>query len=393
MRIAMIHASFGVRGGAEQYIRDLSAALQAQGHEVAVFAVQSDGERPGDHRVPPRFAARLTTRSTRLGKVLTHLADLVDPTGLSLRDLRVFRPDVVHVHNWQGLGAVAVDRVSREFPTCHSVHDHAVCDPNNAMANIGRSRILDALLAVRSAWIVRRFRRTLMIYSAARTKEMIGRCAPGAQRLAAEVVPMAVAVPGWHGAWPPGRRNTFLYLGALTRHKGVDLLIEAWRGVADRIDGTLLIGGSGPLREDIERLSAATGSVRYLGYLDIEGKRAAFSESGWLVFPSQCTETFGLVCAEALIAGRPLIVSARAEPPMASPTSMLVFNDVAELRALLIRAATLPDGDYEQLAAMAADDGTRIDWDVHVGRIVGAYERVAAHRAHDSVHASGAPGG
>src|SRR2546429_2401220 len=37
MRIAMVHSSFAVRGGAERYVRDLSRALVERGHEVGVF--------------------------------------------------------------------------------------------------------------------------------------------------------------------------------------------------------------------------------------------------------------------------------------------------------------------------------------------------------------------
>ena len=65
---------------------------------------------------------------------------------------------------------------------------------------------------------------------------------------------------------------------------------------------------------------AADPTLRYLGFLDTAGKAAALAEAGWLVFPSQWVENFPISCVEALRAGRPIISSSIARPPMASAT-------------------------------------------------------------------------
>jgi glycosyltransferase involved in cell wall biosynthesis len=377
MRIAMVHSSFTVRGGAEQYIRDLAHSLTARGHEVRIFS--RDG---GDERVRPRLAAGLGDRLPGPArKALVHLGDLLDPTGLRPRDLRDFGPDVVHVHNWQELGAVPVARIARGYPTCHTVHDHAICDPNNALGNLGRSAVLDAALAVRSAWILRLFRGMLLLFAAERTRDAVRRSAPKARQPASRIVPLAVPTP-WHRlAWPPGRRDVFLFLGALSPHKGLDLLLDAWRATRAESGATLLVAGDGPLRAEVERLAAESSSVRYLGYLDEAGKRAAFEQAGWLVFPSRLAETFGLVCAEALMAGRPIVAGAHTRPPMASASSTIVFHDPAELRDLLRRTARMPADEYDRMAASAAADGRKLDWDDHVSALIDAYETAAYETA------------
>ena len=351
MRIAMVHASFAVRGGAETYIGDLARSLTDRGHEVRVFTAADR----------PRLTARLP------GKAAVHLGDLADPTGLGPADLREFAPDVVHLHNWQGLGVLPVARLARAYPTVHTVHDHAVVDPNNAMLSIGRSRLLDALLRLRSAWILRRFRRVLMLYATERTRDAVVRSAPGARQPRSRIVPLAVALDWNRREWPPGDPATFLFLGALGTHKGIDVLLEAWDA-----PGVLLVAGDGPLRPAVER--AASGSVRYLGRLDEAGKREAFTRAGWLVFPSPRAETFGLVCAEALMAGRPIIASSQAPPPMAADTSALLYTGVGGLRAALHRAAGMPAGEYARMAGSAAADGGKLDWDDHVSAVLDAYE-------------------
>jgi glycosyltransferase involved in cell wall biosynthesis len=358
----MVHSSFAVRGGAERYVRDLSRGLAARGHEVRVFSRASDGSQPDDRPVPVRFF----DRPQRPRKILTHLGDLVDPTGLRLRDLRGFDPDVVHVHNWQGLGVLPIARLARAYPTCHTVHDYAICDPNNALANRGRSTIVDRLLALRSAWLVRRLRAVTLLWPAERTRDIVRAHVPGAARLPGRIVPLAVPTAG-QPPGPPRRRDVFLFLGALSPHKGVDLLLDAWRGA---VHGTLLIAGDGPLRAEVER---AGPSVRYLGYLDDAGKASALREAAWLVFPSRWPENFPISCVEALVAGRPIIANAAAHPPMAADTSVLTFRGPDDLSGVLRRAAGLSEADYRALSASAAADGRRLDWDSHVDAVLAAY--------------------
>lgn len=370
----MVHSSFAVQGGAERYLRDLCRELTSRGHEVRVFCRASEFVDPADRHVRQRLSERLARRAPGLGKLLTHLGDLFDPTGLRPRDLREFAPDVVHVHNWQGLGILPVARLSRAYPTCHTPHDHAICDPNNALRNLGRSRPLDALLAVRAAWIGRRLRRTLLLFATERARARIRRHAPGPDPGADRVVPLGVASTKPRDSWPAGRRDTFLFLGALSPHKGVDLLLRVWRSVQPEFGGTLLVAGDGPLRADVEAAAVALPSVRYLGFVDADAKRSALGEAGWLVFPSQCVEMFPLACAEALLAGRPVLASAVAEPAMASPGSTLVFGDGAELGRQLVRAARMADKDYRAMSDSAAADGAGLDWAEHVSTVVGIYE-------------------
>ncbi|MET4901733.1 glycosyltransferase family 4 protein [Paenarthrobacter sp. CC6] len=114
------------------------------------------------------------------------------------------------------------------------------------------------------------------------------------------------------GAWEPEPRlgQDILFIGRLEYgHKGLDLLLEAWQQCCERIDGDLLIAGTGP---DEPRLRAAihdTGlseRVRLLGWLAGDRKFQALSDARLVVMPSR-HETFGLVAIEALATGTPVI--------------------------------------------------------------------------------------
>ncbi|MFJ8577359.1 glycosyltransferase family 4 protein [Micromonospora sp. NPDC093277] len=377
MRIAMVHSSFAVRGGAEQYVRDLSRALAARGHEVRIFSRASANAQPDDQPVGTRLSDRLGRGPRLLRKMFGHLGDLIDPTGLRVGDLRSFAPDVVHVHNWQGIGVLPVASLATEYPTCHTVHDYALCDPNNALANRGRTDIGDRLLRVRSAWLVWRLRRVTLLWPAQRTRDIVRKHVPGEARLTGRIVPLAVCTTGERPVeWPPGDPKVFLFLGALTEHKGIDLLIDAWRDVAATIDATLLIAGDGAYRAAVEEATRALPSLWYLGYLDGPGKEEALRRAGWLVLPSQWAENYPISCCEALMAGRPIISSRVARPPMASDGSVRTFGDRAELTSVLRQAATLPDHEYRTAASSAAYDGQQLDWDRHVDAILDTYEAI-----------------
>jgi glycosyltransferase involved in cell wall biosynthesis len=378
MRIAMVHASFAVRGGAERYVRDLAGALTDRGHEVLVVSRDAPGAPLPYRPIRDRISVRLARRLPRLDRALAHLGDLVDPTGLHPRDLRGFAPDAVHVHNWYEVGVPAVARLARAFPTCHTVHDQGIRDTHRGGANRGRHGPRDAVLALRSAWIARRLARVTLLYPSPAARQRVHDAAPGARRLRGSVLPLALPPAAAGPVGGPGDPATFLFLGALTHQKGIDVLLDAWRrSVASEV-GTLLVAGDGPLRSVVEAAAAATASVRYLGYLDQAGRRAAFARAGWLVLPSRTVETFSLSCVEALVAGRPLITSEPAVAPMASPGSTLVFRGVDQLAGLLGRAAALPDGDYRTRCASAAADGGRLDWETHVDSIVRVYEALCS---------------
>src|SRR5688500_16294619 len=131
LRIAMVHRGFSVQGGAERYLRDLARSLVHAGHEVRVFAPASANAEPGDVELGPRLTARIPLPHRAARKASVHIGDVLDVTARrGANELRRFAPDAVHVHNWQELGAPLVARLSRLWPTFHTVHDYALCDTN-----------------------------------------------------------------------------------------------------------------------------------------------------------------------------------------------------------------------------------------------------------------------
>lgn len=81
-------------------------------------------------------------------------------------------------------------------------------------------------------------------------------------------------------------RCTLLALGRLVPIKGLDVLLQAVRG----LNADLVIAGDGPLREALQR-SAPTDQVRFTGYVTGDEKRALLHACDAFVLPSRETAT------------------------------------------------------------------------------------------------------
>jgi glycogen synthase len=101
-----------------------------------------------------------------------------------------------------------------------------------------------------------------------------------------------------------------LFIGRLDmEHKGLDLLLNAWRKVCGPARIPLVIAGEGAGRAEVETTISREGLgewVRMIGRVEGDAKRAVFTGSRIVVVPSRY-ETFGIVALEAMAAGKPVV--------------------------------------------------------------------------------------
>ncbi|BCS53370.1 glycosyltransferase [Geobacter sp. SVR] len=119
------------------------------------------------------------------------------------------------------------------------------------------------------------------------------------------------------GFWPergiPSGTRVLLYVGRVSREKGLELLVEAFRELADSGAGVALaIIGDGPYRTEMENALKGYPAV-FTGYLDGEELRTGYASADLFVFPS-ATDTFGNVVLEAQASGLPVVVSDEGGP-------------------------------------------------------------------------------
>lgn len=131
----------------------------------------------------------------------------------------------------------------------------------------------------------------------------------------AKLIPNGVDIPETlpHGrVWHSDGKLRMLYLGRLHPIKGIENLLRALKTLEDG-SASLVICGSGDkayslgLRQLVHELGLER-CVSFHGHVDGEEKKKVFMQADVCVVPS-FTENFGMVVAEALAYGVPVIAS------------------------------------------------------------------------------------
>jgi glycosyltransferase involved in cell wall biosynthesis len=145
-------------------------------------------------------------------------------------------------------------------------------------------------------------------------------------------------------AFLTGDRATVVYFGKLIENKGVQVLLEALRG----IDARVVIVGFGDYRVELERLAEGLDAL-FTGPLEHRHLVHLLALADASVVPSIFPEAFGMVAAESAAAGCPPVVANHSG--LAEIAQGLDEDYPPELG----RLASFPSGDAEALRERLRD--------------------------------------
>lgn len=299
MRIAFLHSQYlsGDLSGENRVVADEAALLRAAGHDVETFTP----------------SARVGAGSFALARDAIWSRSAVEHVR---RLVAGFRPDVVHVHSLYPALSPAVLRI--ESPIVMTLHNaRLLCLPATLLRSgescelcVGKvpwrgvayacyrtSRPASATLAAsltlhRMAKTLENVSLFLAVSEFVRAKHVEAGFDPDRIRVKANFVQPAQQRVGAGGA--------FVYVGRLTREKGVDTLLRAWG------DAAFEIVGDGEERENLEGL--APPSVRFLGPVAAGRVTELLADARALLIPSR-SEGLPRVVVEAFAAGVPVVAS------------------------------------------------------------------------------------
>lgn len=332
MKILFIHALAdpAAGGGAEVTLWTLMRAIRDLGHECVLLAA-SDREglnkqvREGitvySAKLANLYLPKYNQSRPALQKVLWHALDSANPFMQSFlkRVVAEERPDVASVHCLSGWSALSMRTLKRlSMPIVQVLHGYEYVCVKSSMYRGGTnctsqchsrrpfrlphrrlSRYADAVVGV-SRFILEKHRELGYFTGVAESRVMHNARDPEVLGVPGSFVPVNAA------------EMRFGYLGRLDEPKGVELLIDAFR-LADIDNAKLLIAGSGkPAYVDVLRDRAAGLKVEFLGHVS---PRQFLGQVHSLVVPSLWHEPLGMVVAEALAHGRPVIGSRRGGIP------------------------------------------------------------------------------
>jgi glycosyltransferase involved in cell wall biosynthesis len=156
-------------------------------------------------------------------------------------------------------------------------------------------------------------------------------------------------------------RRLVLFLSRIHEKKGVDLLIVAFaRCAAAHPDADLVIAGpdQSGLRPKLTAIADRLGvadRIHWPGMLTGEAKWGAFRAAEFFVLPSH-QENFGIVVAEAMARGKPLLVTDKVNiwrEVEADGAGIVVNDDLEGVAAGLQRALALTADERERMGAAA----------------------------------------
>lgn len=301
-------------GGPPRVVYDLSRHLVQSGHSVTVLTTDALDERD---RARPLQSTIEGVRVHRLPNVSNRLAwdqHLFMPTGMgSFLRSHVREFDVIHLHMFRTLQNLHVHRSAGRSgtPYVFSAHGSSLRLVRAKAAKTLFDRLIGDRLLHDAARLVALSNREKSEY------ESVG--IPAAK---ISVVFNGIDVADYANLPARGsfRRSLGLtdqrmitYLGRVHPQKGLDQLIAAFREVAERTDGCVLViaGSSDGYKEYFARLAARlsiSDRVLFPGFVSGRRKLELLVDSDLVVYPAQY-EAFGLVPFEALLCGTPVVVS------------------------------------------------------------------------------------
>lgn len=370
-----------VIGGLERHVETLSRELIRLGHAVTVVTLQT-GDDPAEEILDGVRVIRICgwiggRRAFHADAARPFHPTVPDPGAMAaLRQVvQRERPDVVHSHSWLQYSYFPLHDIQRGPAHVVTLHDYGLACSKKTLQHVTRRlasptdgppselsttrlsrpcsgpRLAKCLVCapeqygvLKGAVITTGLRASRMLHVRADRYIAVSTAVADGTRHALpsrfEIVVIPTMVPNYlpeltqsmpRPTFLPPADGYLMFVGALGRHKGVDVLLEARRRMRNRPQ-LVLVGGPG----------ADTPRITDSEIVIARGVPSAQVMASWMrasiaVVPSTWNEPLAQVAIEAMIVGRPVVAS-----------------DVGGLRDLIDHGATgllVPPGDPGALAA------------------------------------------
>lgn len=310
MKILQLGKFYPIRGGVEKVMWDLTLGLAERGISCDMLCAVLPKDKVDDEHQPLVVESKeaLELSFGPYGRVIgvravTKLAGtMISPAMILWLRKHAKEYDIIHVHHPDPMAALALWHSGYKGRVL--LHWHS---------DILRQKFLLGFYKPLQGWLIKRAE--LIIG----TTPVYIRESPYLTHVQDKVTFVPIGIqPIIYTPWEaeemraryPGRKIVFA-LGRLVPYKGFSTLIAA----AERLgpEYLVLIGGMGPLREELEQQIVALGvqdRVKMLGFISVAELPAMFGACDVYVMSSnQKTEAFGIVQIEAMSCGKPVVAT------------------------------------------------------------------------------------
>lgn len=396
-----------VKGGAERYYLDVSRRLHARGHRVIPFAMRHVRNEPSEYE--RYFVSEVDYRGSQSALDKLRAASRSVYSRETVRQIEALvdheRPQIAHLHNiYHQISPALVRALDRlGVPMVHTLHDYKIVCPGYLFMAGGRiceccrggryyravthRCLLDSRAASLVGAVEAYVHRWLRTYEKVRfflcpswfLLEKVAQYGVARRRLVhfPYFLPLEEYRPSFE------RSDYFIYLGRLSREKGVPTLLAALR----QRTGTRLtcrILGEGPLEADLRRQASDWGldRVEFSGYLAGEPLQAAIRGAAFTVVPSEWYENLPFAVLESFALGTPVVgsrIGGLPEMVLDGETGLtFTMGDSRALAEALDRMEASPERAVEMGRAARRLMEVRYAPEPHLERLEALYARVVA---------------
>lgn len=243
------------------------------------------------------------------------------------QSIRENRPDIIHIHNWHfGSGPIILRTAIRlRIPIVVTLHNYRLLCPSGTLSHDGM--LFTASIGTKFPWkaIIRRVYRhsffqtfwlafivwfhgrigtwrivTKYIVFSEFAKSLFLDSGLGISKDKFVVKPNFINLKRIE---PNARINSALFVGRLSKEKGIELLLH----VFSKTKYNIRIVGDGPLRGKVLMACEKNSNINYLGFLGRTEVMRTMCESQVLIFASTWYEGMPLTIIEAFASGLPVI--------------------------------------------------------------------------------------
>jgi phosphatidyl-myo-inositol alpha-mannosyltransferase len=364
MRVGLVCPySWDVPGGVQEHIRDLAEALMDLGHDVSVISPADNDEVLPDYVVPAGRAVPVPYNGS-----VARLAFGPLSASRVRRWVRDGGFDLLHVHEPAAPSLSLLACWVADGPIVATMHG---ANPRSRILHAAQPILQSALEKINARIAVSEAARTTLV------EHLGGDAVLIPNGVSVRRYEKADPLPGW-----PGEGGAIGFLGRMDEpRKGLPILLRAFETLGQEREGLrLLIVGPGDIEEAAERVpEPLRDRVILLGQVSEDDKIRAYHSVDVFCAPNTGGESFGMVLAEAMASGAPVVASDldafRSVLRGGRAGELFVTGDAADLARAVGRL--LDDPERRASLSAAASAAVRIyDWPTVAREVLQVYETV-----------------
>ena len=382
-----------VLGGAEIYVRNVAEELVKKGDKVVVITTSPNRSfyteqvnavtiyRIHPFNVYPNYSH---PKQPEILKPVWHMIDLWNPHSYNIiKDiLRREGPDIVHIHNFKGLSSSVFNAAKNlNLPLIFTAHDYSlICPRANMLNSQGRICCSPSILCKTYVRIQKYLIDNKPDLVTAPSKFLINKLKENGlfEDIKAIKLPLGIRLNDNERIEKDYDVIDILYVGNLSRHKGVHILIRAFREIKQN-NIRLHIVGKGKDAEEFKKLAGDDPRIKFYGFVPEEKLRELYRTANVVVVPSIWYENSPVVIYESFISCTPVIGSKIGGIPelVEDGYNGLLFEagDSTQLRKVLEYLVT-DECTLKRLEQGAGESIKKYDMDRHIKLLRKIYDKV-----------------